>query len=78
MFREGRYQEAANEFRNALRGDQPTVVWAHISLGKIFDLTGERDRAVSQYQPALETNDDTNGALAEASRYLKTPYKPGD
>src|SRR4029077_11584181 len=39
---QGNYQAAANEFREALSGDlQPrwTEVWAHINLGRIFDIT---------------------------------------
>ena len=24
-------------------------VWAHINLGKIFDITGQRERAVNEY-----------------------------
>src|SRR5579871_5762983 len=63
-FRQGKgaYQASANESIEALRGDhQPewTVVWSHITLGKIFDITGQRDRAVTQYNLAIETNDDT-------------------
>jgi aminopeptidase N len=73
------YQSAANSFRDALRGDDDpkwTEVWSHIKLGNIFDATGQRDRAVNEYRQALQTNDNTQGALSEARKYLKTPYKP--
>jgi hypothetical protein len=49
------YQSAANEFREAENGDlQPKwiEVWWHINLGKIFDLTGQRDRALNEYRQA--------------------------
>jgi len=72
------YQSAANEFREALNGDlEPkwTEVWAHINLGKIFDVTGQRDRAVNEYTLAVRTKDNSQGALEEASRYLKQPYE---
>ncbi|MBI4465250.1 MAG: peptidase M1 [Acidobacteria bacterium] len=73
------YQSAANAFREALNGDLDpkwTEVWSHIYLGKIFDLTGQRDRAINEYQQAIRTKDDTQGALAEANKYLSTPYEP--
>jgi tetratricopeptide (TPR) repeat protein len=80
FFYQKNYQAAANAFREATEGDLDpsykwTEVWAHIYLGKIFDITGQRERAVNEYDKALKTNDDTGGALAEANRHLKEPYK---
>jgi hypothetical protein len=72
------YQQAANDIRESLNGDEEpkwTVVWSHINLGKIFDITGQRDRAVNEYNQAIRTKDDTQGAQEEASKYLKTPYQ---
>ena len=66
------------EFREVLNGDiEPkwTEVWAHINLGKIFDITGQRERAVNEYNLAVRTRDDTQGAQEEAAKYLKEPYK---
>ena len=77
-FLENNFQPAANEFREALNGDQQpkwTEVWAHINLGKIFDITGQRDRAVNEYNLAMRTKDDTQGAQEEATKYLKTAYE---
>ena len=77
-FLQQNWQPAANEFREALNGDvEPkwTEVWAHINLGKIFDVTGQRDRAVNEYNLAIRTKDDTQGAQEEAAKYLKTPYE---
>ncbi|MGD0446730.1 MAG: tetratricopeptide repeat protein, partial [Edaphobacter sp.] len=71
------YQSAINSYRDALRGDDEprwTEVWAHIEIGKIFDLTGQRDRAVEQYRLAVQTNDNTQGAINEARLYLQKPY----
>jgi tetratricopeptide (TPR) repeat protein len=78
FFFQRNYQSAANEFREALNGDlQPawTEVWSHINLGKIFDITGQRERAINEYNQALRTKDDTQGAQEEAARYLQTPYE---
>jgi tetratricopeptide (TPR) repeat protein len=70
------YQSAANEFRESLNGDlEPkwTEVWSRIKLGCIFDITGQRERAVNEYQQAIRTKDNTQGAQEEAGKYLKTP-----
>ena len=70
FFTQQNYQAAANEFREALKGDlEPkwTEVWAHIRLGQIFDASGQRDRAVNEYKLALRTKDNTFHALDEAS-----------
>ena len=72
------YQSAANEYREALQGDQDprwTEVWSHLGLGKIFDLTGQRQRAVNEYRQAIQTGDNTQGALDEARRYLEQPFQ---
>ena len=72
------YMSAANEFRRSLAGDlEPkwTEVWDHINLGKIFDITQQRDRALNEYRLALRTKDNTRGALDEAKKYTEAPYK---
>lgn len=77
MFYQKNYQAAANSFRAAVGGDLDPKwleVWSHIYLGKIFDLLGQRSRAVNEYSLAQHTNDDTAGAQEEAGRYLQQPY----
>ncbi len=77
LFRLHNYSAAAEEMRQALNGDLDpkwVEVWAHLTLGKIFDATGQRDRALREYQLALQTNDNTQGALDEANRYIQKPY----
>jgi TolA-binding protein len=79
LFTQRNYQAAVNAYRDALRGDgEPewTLVWSHIAIGKIFDATGQRDRAINEYRLALQTNDNTAGALNEARALLRAPYKP--
>jgi aminopeptidase N len=78
FFLQQNWQAAANSFREALNGDlEPkwTEVWAHINLGKIFDVTGQRERAVNEYNLAIRTKDNTQGAQEEAAKYLKSPYE---
>ena len=78
FFLQNNYQSAANEFREAANGDLDpkwTEVWSHIKLGNIFDVSGQRDRAVNEYNLAIRTRDNTQGAQEEAAKYLKTPYE---
>jgi aminopeptidase N len=77
FFLQRNYQASANAYRDALNGDgEPkwTEVWSHIQLGKIFDVSGQRERAVNEYQQALQTQDNTQGALDEARKYLQSPF----
>jgi Tfp pilus assembly protein PilF len=71
-------QAAANEYRQALGGDlEPKwiEVWGHLSLGKIYDISGQRERAVNEYNLAIRTKDNTQGAQEEAAKYLKQPFE---
>jgi tetratricopeptide (TPR) repeat protein len=78
LFTQRNYQASVNAYRDALSGDgEPhwTEVWSHISLGKIFDLSGQRDRAVNEYRLAIQSNDNSQGAVNEARQWLQKPYK---
>jgi tetratricopeptide (TPR) repeat protein len=78
FFLQRNYQSSANAYRESINGDgEPrwTEVWARVQLGKIFDITGQRERAVNEYRQALQTNDNTFGALEEARKYLAKAYE---
>jgi tetratricopeptide (TPR) repeat protein len=78
FFQQHNYQAAANAYRDSLNGDgEPrwTEVWSHVQLGKIFDVTGQRERATNEYRQALQTNDNTQGALDEARKYLQKAFE---
>ncbi len=82
FFYQKNYQAAANAFRDALQtvpeaSEKWTEVWSHIYLGKIFDLLGQRARAVNEYSKAKQTNDDTGGAQQVAEGFLKKAYSEG-
>src|SRR6266436_1642236 len=79
FFYQKNYQAAANAFRDALQtvpeaSEKWTDVWSHIYLGKIFDLLGQRARAVNEYSKAKQTNDDTGSAQQVAEQFLKKAY----
>ncbi len=79
FFLQHNYQASANAYRDSLNGDGDprwTEVWSHIQLGKIFDVTGQRERATNEYRQAIQTNDNTQGAMDEARRYLQKAYEP--
>jgi aminopeptidase N len=78
LFELGNIQAAALQFQEALNGDlKPkwVEVWAYINRGKIFDIRGQRDRAVTEYQKAVNTGDDAYGAQAEAEKLSKEPFR---
>ena len=78
FFLQRNYQSSANSYRSSLNGDGDprwTEVWSHIQLGKIFDITGQRERAINEYRQAIQTNDDTFGALEEARKYLQKAFE---
>jgi hypothetical protein len=78
LFRQHQYQASANAFRFALHGDGApswTKVWSYIGLGKILDVTNQRERALVQYQLAIDTGNNTRGALDEAQQLLRRPYE---
>ena len=77
FFEQHNYSSAANSFRDGLNGDlkpQWVETWIHIYLGKIYDVLGERQRALAEYQKAVNSKIDYNGAQAEAQKYQKQPY----
>jgi hypothetical protein len=72
---ENDFQSAANEFQKAAFVDPNarwTEVWAHINLGRVYDITGRCASDVNEYRAALRTRDDSFGAQAEIQDYLTT------
>jgi len=79
FFYQRNYAAAAQSFRDALNGATDsttrwTEVWSHIYIGRIYDIQGDRTRAVNEYSKAKQTADDTGGAQAEAEKSLKKAY----
>ena len=77
FFEQFNLQSAANSFRDALNGDRDPAwieVWSYIYLGKIYDILGQRQRAMAEYTKAVNTKDDTDGAQAEAQKWLAEPF----
>jgi len=82
FFYQKNYQASANAFREALAtvpepSEKWTEVWSHIYLGKIFDLLGQRERALHEYDKARQTNDNTGSAQQYVEALIKKPYSEG-
>ena len=82
FFYQKNYQASANAFREDLAtvpepSEKWTEVWSHIYLGKIFDLLGQRERALHEYDKARQTNDNTGGAQQYVEALIKKPYTEG-
>ncbi|MGH9358126.1 MAG: M1 family aminopeptidase [Terriglobia bacterium] len=77
LFKLHNYNASLEEFQNALNGDlnpKWVEVWSYLKIGEIFDVTGQRDRALNEYERALHTNDNSQGALDLANRYIQKPF----
>jgi aminopeptidase N len=80
FFYQKNYQAAANAFRESLQSvpepsEKWTECWSHVYLGKVFDVLGQRERAVNEYSKAHQTNDNTGGCQDAAEQYMKKPYQ---
>jgi tetratricopeptide (TPR) repeat protein len=70
--------KAIDTFNDAINGNQRpswVVVWSHIYRGHCYDVNDQRERAVAEYQKAIDLGDDYNGAQQVAQQYLSKPYK---
>jgi hypothetical protein len=56
-------------------GTKWVETWSHLYMGKIYDITGQRERAVNEYNLGIRTKDNTQGCQDEAAKYLKSPYE---
>jgi TonB family protein len=71
------YQSAANEFREALNGDlEPAWIEhrSHLSLGAIFDMTGQFERALNEYQQANRSSARDAPVVAEPIQMTEPEY----
>jgi hypothetical protein len=82
FFFQKNYTASANSFRSALGGETDAstkwiIPWSHVYMGKIYDITGQRERAVNEYRQAKQGKDNTGGVQGEADKYIGQPYKEG-
>ena len=73
------WQQALDNLEASLIGNLKPAwieVWAHIKRGNAYDAKGERQRAVAEYNKAVQSGIDYDNAQAVAKKYLATPYDP--
>ncbi len=75
------FYRAEAALKRALKGSignpaehKEAKVWAHNYLGNCYDLLGHRDMALKEYGIVLEMDEDFNGAIRYAKRYIRKPY----
>jgi tetratricopeptide (TPR) repeat protein len=73
------WAQALDNFDAALNGTlKPSwiEVWARIKRGNAYDAQGERSRAVSEYNKAVQSGITYDNAQATAKKFLATPFDP--
>ncbi|MGI9106566.1 MAG: M1 family aminopeptidase [Pyrinomonadaceae bacterium] len=73
------YDPALDNFQAAVDGNlKPSwiEVWARIKRGNAYDAKGDRTRATTEYNKAIETGINYDNAQKAAKQYLATPYDP--
>ncbi len=73
------WQQALDNFDAALNGTlKPSwiEVWSRIKRGNAYDARGERNRAVSEYNKAVQSGINYDNAQAVAKKFLAAPYDP--
>ena len=73
------WQLALDNMEAALNGTlKPSwiEVWAHIKRGNAYDAKGDRNKAVYEYNKAVQSGINYDDALAVAKKFLATPYDP--
>lgn len=56
--------------------DPLILAWSHVHLGRIYDIEGNRDLAVSEYRAALAVEGAPEAARAAAQRGLQRGFEP--
>lgn len=73
------WAQAIDNLEAALNGTlKPSwiEVWSHIKKGNAYDAKGERNRAVNEYNKAVQSGINYDNAQAVAKKFLATPFDP--
>jgi aminopeptidase N len=79
-FEQKNWQLALDNFQAALDSvsSKPAWIdtWARIKRGNAYDAKGDRGKAVSEYQKAVQAGSDYDNAQAVAKKFIATPFDP--
>ncbi len=73
------WQQALDNFDAALNGTlKPSwiEVWARLKRGNAYDAKGERNRAVAEYNKAVQSGINYDNSQMMAKKYLAAPFDP--
>lgn len=79
-FEQKNWQLALDNFQAAIDGStsKPAWIetWARIKRGNAYDAKGDRNRAVAEYNKALQAGSNYDNAQAVAKKFINTPFDP--
>jgi len=79
-FEQKNWQLALDNFQAALdsSSSKPAWIeaWAHIKRGNAYDAKGDRQRAVAEYNRALQTGSNYDNAQKVAQKFIDSPFDP--
>ena len=79
-FEQKNWQLALDNFQAAIdaASSKPAWIetWAHIKRGNAYDAKGDRQRAVAEYNKALQSGSNYDNAQAVAKKFINTPFDP--
>src|SRR5437870_8924153 len=80
FFEQRNWQLALDNFQAAIdsSSSRPAWIeaWARIKRGNAYDAKGDRQRAVAEYNKALQTGSNYDNAQAVAKKFINTPFDP--
>ena len=76
-FEQKNWQLALDYFQDAMSSKPGWIdTWAHIKRGNAYDAKGDRNKAVFEYNKALQAGSNYDNAQATAKKFINTPYDP--
>jgi aminopeptidase N len=79
-FEQKNWQLALDNFQAAIdsASNKPAWIeaWAHIKRGNAYDAKGDRNKAVYEYNKALQTGSNYDNAQSVAKKFIETPFDP--
>src|SRR5882724_2207426 len=79
-FEQKNWQLALDNFQAAIDGISSKAewieTWAHIKRGNAYDAKGDRNKAVYEYNKALQSGSNYDNAQAVAKKFISTPFDP--